>query len=105
MAPIGSPILRHVVEHGLPYVETAWASVDRVDSYVTRMRPSSLKNYAEGAAQGLSVQNSHRANELPLSGPSPGGIAWQPVADGDGFSIPPGLRVTDVDSSDVSAGI
>lgn len=46
-----------------------WAAIisnSRVDSYWTHMDRSSLDNYARGASDGVSFQNSHRWNELPI---------------------------------------
>ena len=98
-----------VLEQGVPYVNTAWASNDMVDSYGTRMRPSSLKNYAQDATNGISLQNSHRTNELPIGrtylgrfkGSRAGGNARTEMD----FYIPPGLSISGVNTSDVIKAI
>lgn len=72
-----------IFEEREPFFWHALISTDRLDSYFTRMRPSSLKNYAEDATAGVSFQNSHRTTELPIgrsiggkyTGPGGNGIA------------------------------
>lgn len=49
-----------------PFFWDAIISTNRVDSYFTHMARSSLDNFARGSAEGVSFQNSHRWNELPL---------------------------------------
>lgn len=66
-----------------PFFWRALISSDRLDSYHTSMKPSSLKNYAADAEAGVSFQNSHRSDELPIgrsiagkyTGPGGNGIA------------------------------
>ena len=48
------------------FIFPAEISNDSVDSYFTRMHESSLRNYAADALAGVSLQNSHRHNELPF---------------------------------------
>lgn len=49
-----------------PFFWGAAISNNRLDSYFTMMARSSLDNFARGAADGVSFQNSHRWDELPL---------------------------------------
>ncbi|MCC6457270.1 MAG: hypothetical protein IT328_20115 [Caldilineaceae bacterium] len=49
-----------------PFFWAAILSNNRLDAYFTRMARSSLDNFARGAAEGVSFQNSHRWDELPL---------------------------------------
>jgi hypothetical protein len=49
-----------------PFVFRAEISSDRLDAYFTRMHDSTLRNYAEDAARGVALLNSHRHTELPL---------------------------------------
>jgi hypothetical protein len=49
-----------------PFFWPALISNNKVDSYYTRMHPTSLKNYAEDANAGVSFQNSHRTREFML---------------------------------------
>lgn len=106
----------------LPFIETACASTSLDDRYATRMRPSSLQNYAADAKAGISIQNSHRTDELPLGrtfngryqpgtprpspSPSSGGArVSSPARTEMDFFIPPGLRVTDISTDDVIQAI
>lgn len=100
-----------VLEHGVPYLNTAWASNELVDSYGTRMRASTLRNYADDASNGIALQNSHRTNELPLgrtfrgryrAGKSESASPSRTEMD---FFIPPGLNVSGVNTSDVIKAI
>jgi hypothetical protein len=49
-----------------PFVWGVKASSSEIDTYFTRMAPSTLKNFAEDAENGVSFQNSHRYMELPF---------------------------------------
>jgi hypothetical protein len=49
-----------------PFFWSAEISNDQVDSYFTKMMPSTLANFAADASAGVSFLNSHRHNELPL---------------------------------------
>jgi hypothetical protein len=49
-----------------PFFWAAEISNSNVDAYFTRMMPSSLKNYARMADEGVAFQNSHNWRELPL---------------------------------------
>lgn len=49
-----------------PFFWGAIISNTRLDSYYTHMARSSLDNFARGAGEGVSFQNSHRWMELPL---------------------------------------
>jgi len=98
-----------VLEHGVPYTNTAWASNELVDSYGTRMRPTSLRNYADDATNGISLQNSHKTDELPLGrtylGRYKSGRAPTPSRTEMDFFIPPGLNISGVNTSDVIKAI
>lgn len=98
-----------VLENGLPYLNAAWGSTDLVDTYHTRMLPSTLQNFADDSSAGISIQNSHRNNELGLGrtylgkytarrGATPG----RSVMD---FYIPPNLQVTELNTNSVIDGI
>jgi hypothetical protein len=47
-----------------PLFISAEATNNRLDAYYTRMMPSSLKNYAAEAAEGVSFQDSHQTDAL-----------------------------------------
>jgi hypothetical protein len=47
-----------------PYMWKATISTDRFDSYSTRMKASSLRNYAAEAAAGVAFQDSHKTDGL-----------------------------------------
>lgn len=49
-----------------PFFWPAIISNQRLDSYWTHMARSSLDNFARGAQEGVSFQNSHRWSELPI---------------------------------------
>jgi hypothetical protein len=49
-----------------PYFFPAQISSDALDAWYTRMAPSSLKNYAAEAAEGISFQDSHNSRRLPI---------------------------------------
>ena len=51
-----------------PIFFSAEASNNRMDSYFTRMAPSSLRNFLADARAGVSFQDSHRTRELGLGG-------------------------------------
>jgi hypothetical protein len=94
-----------------PYTFRAEISSDRMDAYGTRMHPSSLKNYAEDADQGVALQNSHRSDELPM-GHSYRGRYASPSTQPDqiakthaDFYVVPGLKLNDVHSDDFIRGI
>jgi hypothetical protein len=55
-----------VFESRPPFFWPTEISSRRVDSYFTRMMVSTLRNFAQGANDGVSFQNSHRWMELPL---------------------------------------
>jgi hypothetical protein len=98
-----------VLDNGLPYINTAWASTNLIDSYHTRMRDSSLRNYADDATKGISLQNSHRENELPFGrtflGRYKPGRGSNPARAEMDFYIPPNLNVNGVNSNDVIRAI
>lgn len=104
LAKVSNPDV--LTEHGLPYLDWCWASTDRVDTYGTRMRPSSLKNYAADASAGIALCNSHRTTELPFGQTYAG--AYQPGTPGRtrmDFYIPPGLNINGVNTTDVIKAI
>lgn len=91
------------------FMFTAAASTGQVDTYNTRMLPSSLKNYAADAQRGLSLQNSHRTDELPLGRTFDGRYVGtqgngQNRAEFDIF-MPHGLTLNSVATDDVIRGI
>jgi hypothetical protein len=98
-----------VLDGGLPYLNAAWGSTDLVDTYFTRMLPSTLQNFADDASGGVSIQNSHRTNELGLGrtylGKYTAARSANPGRAVMDFYIPPNLRVTEVNTSDVIGGI
>ena len=49
-----------------PYFWRAEISSNRLDSYYTQMQPSTLRNFADAANQGVSFLNSHNSRELGL---------------------------------------
>lgn len=49
-----------------PYFWNAEISSTRIDAYFTQMQPSTLRNFAEAAQNGISFQNSHNSRELGL---------------------------------------
>ena len=49
-----------------PYFWRAEISSNRLDSYFTQMQPSTLRNFADAANQGVSFLNSHNSRELGL---------------------------------------
>jgi len=90
-----------------PYFWRAEISSDRMDAYFTRMHESSLTNYAQDAAAGVSFQNSHRHNELgfgrSLTGLYIPGVDVQAVhAD---FYTVRGLQLNGVNTDHLIAGI
>lgn len=94
-----------------PYTFRAEISSDRMDAYGTRMHPSSLKNYAEDADQGVALQNSHRSDELPM-GHSYRGRYASPSTQPDqiakthaDFYVVPGMKLNEVHSDDFICGI
>jgi hypothetical protein len=100
---------RSVLQKALPYLNSAWGSTDRVDTYFTRMLPTTLQNFADDSTAGVSMQNSHRTNELAL-GRTYNGTYTAKRSNAPGrtvmdFYIPPGVRLTDVASDDVIEGI
>lgn len=94
-----------------PFAFRAEISNDREDAYYTRMHPSSLKNYANDADDGVALQNSHRADELPL-GHSYRGRFMKGESQPDqiarthaDFYVIPGLKLSDVSTDDLIKGI
>ena len=92
-----------------PYTFRAQISNNQMDAYYTRMAPSTLKNYAADAQDGVAFQNSHRSDELPMGrsfagkyiGPQGDNIA-KTHAD---FYVLPGLKLNEVHSDDLIRGI
>ncbi len=94
-----------------PYIFRAQISNDQQDAYFTRMHASSLRNYAQDAADGVALQNSHRAEQLPF-GHSFRGRYIQPHAQGDqiaktiaDFYVVPNLQLSDVSNNHLIMGI
>lgn len=100
------PDVEALGEHPL-YLTRATASTSLVDTFGTSMLPSSLSNFAEDATSGLSVQNSHRSDELPL------GRTWQGAFVGNrnpkrtdmDLYVPRNLNITGLDTNHVIDGI
>lgn len=57
-----------IFDESQPFFWSAQISNNSIDSYSSRMMPSSLKNYAADAEAGVAFQNSHIRQELPLGG-------------------------------------
>lgn len=55
-----------ILDEAPPFFWGAEISSSRLDAYYTRMAKSTLKNFAEGAAAGVSFQNSHSTRELGI---------------------------------------
>jgi hypothetical protein len=94
-----------------PYTFRAVISTDQTDAYHTRMHPSSLRNYAADAEEGRALQNSHRADELPM-GHSYRGRYAAPSTQPDqiakttaDFYVVPGMKLNEVHSDDFIRGI
>lgn len=97
-----------VFEDHPPFMASVEASSNRVDSYFTRMQPSSLKNYAQDYADGVSVLASHEERSVfgrsltgAYAGPQGNGVAR---ATADFYTIP-GLRLGGADSDQMILGI
>ena len=92
-----------------PFFWPAEISNSRLDSYFSRMQPSSLKNYAQDADAGVSFQNSHNSRELGLGyslkgryvGPGGNGIAKTLAA----FYTIPGLKLGQTDTTNFIVGV
>lgn len=90
-----------------PFFFRAEISSDRMDAYYTRMHSTSLINYAQDAERGISLQNSHRHNELgfgrSLTGLyTPGENEQTVTAD---FYTVKGLQLNGVNTDQLIAGI
>jgi hypothetical protein len=97
---------KSVLDNGLPYLNSAWASTDLVDTYSTRMLPSTLKNYAADATAGIAIQNSHRVDEQSLGRTYRGTFKnGKPAAAVMDFYIPPGLNVNGTSTDHIIDGI
>lgn len=91
-----------------PFFFQAEISSNRVDAYFTRMHETTLRNFAAEAAAGVPLQNSHNQWSLSLGRSltgafeDVGGGVQRVVAD---FYIVPGLKLSEVATDDVIAGI
>lgn len=98
-----------IFEDHPPYFFQAEVSSNRLDSYYTRMDATSLRNYAEDATAGVSLQNSHQWRSLGFGrsvqgqfiGAQGNGVARTLV---DFYSLP-GLNLNGVATDDLIAGI
>ena len=98
-----------IFEEREPYFWSAEISSNRLDSYSTRMMPSTLKNFAEDARNGVSFQNSHDFRKLGFGRSLDGrfvGAQGNGVArvESDFYTVP-GLRLHDVSTDDFIAGV
>lgn len=95
-----------VFDEHAPYFFRAVISNNSLDSYGTRMAPSSLKNYAKEAKRVVSLQNSHRTDDLGIGHSLNGlfeeeGEVARTIAD---FCILSGLSDTDPVITKMRAG-
>ena len=100
-----------VLDDGPPFYFTVAASTGQIDTYSTRMLPSSLRNFAADAAEGISLCNSHNTDELPFGRTYdgrfvPGGKTGTAGsrAEMDVF-MARGLMVNGIDTNQVISGI
>lgn len=92
-----------------PYFWRAEISSNRLDSYYTQMQPSTLRNFADSANQGVSFLNSHNSRELGLGysltgefiGAQNNGIS-RVVAD---FYTIPGIQLGSVSTDNFIKGV
>ena len=95
-------------EHA-PYFWRAEISSNRLDAYYTQMQPSTLRNFADAAQQGVSFLNSHNSRELGLGysltgefiGAQQNGIS-RVVAD---FYTIPGIQLGSVSTDNFIKGV
>ena len=90
-----------------PFFWLAEISSNRLDAYYTRMAPTTLRNFAIEAAEGVTFQNSHRFMELGLGRSLTGtyeeaGDVARVLAE---FYTVPGLRLSGVGTDDFIAGV
>jgi hypothetical protein len=94
-----------------PFTFRGEISNDREDAYYTRMHPTSLRNYAHDSEDGVALQNSHRADELPfghsyrgrfLKGETQPDQIARTHAD---FYVIPGMKLNDVENDHLINGI
>lgn len=82
------------------------ASNNQVDTYFTAMAPSSLRNYAEDAEDGVAFQNSHSRSSLPLghslSGKFVGGTKARTSMD---FYTVRGLNISGINTDEFIRGM
>ena len=96
-----------MLDERTPFFWTAEISNDQVDSYYTRMLPSTLQNFANDASAGVSFLNSHRHNELPLGKSINGQLditegRQRVLAD---FYTIPGLNLNGIMTDDFISGV
>lgn len=92
-----------------PYFWRAEISSNRLDAYYTQMQPSTLRNFADAAQQGVSFLNSHNSRELGLGysltgefiGAQQNGIS-RVVAD---FYTIPGIQLGSVSTDNFIKGV
>lgn len=96
-----------ILDERSPFFWPAEISSNRLDAYYTRMAPSSLRNYAADAADGVSFQNSHRHDELgfgrSLTGKYEETTELARVL--SEFYTVPGLRLNGVSTDDFILGV
>jgi len=109
LAKRGSAVDPTVFDETPPFFWLAEISSSRVDVFYTQMRESTLRNFADEAAAGVSFQNSHTTDTLgfgrSLTGQffGPGGNGVMRV-EADFYTIP-GLRLHDVSTDDFIRGV
>lgn len=96
-----------IFDERTPFFWMAEISNDQIDSYYTRMLPSTLRNFAEGARAGVSFLNSHRHYELPFGRSLDGrleenGERSRVLAD---FYTLPGLNLNGITTDDFITGV
>jgi hypothetical protein len=97
-----------VFDEAAPFIWPAEISSNRLDAYFTMMHVSSLRNYAQDAAAGVSFQNSHRTMQLGFGQSLTG--RFEEAPDGtqrtlaDFYTIPD-LSLNDVNTNDFIRGV
>lgn len=94
-----------VFDEFAPFFWEAEISSDRIDAYFTQMHESSLRNYADDAAVGVSFQNSHKHWELGFGRSLSGAFISDPPSVRAAFYTIPGLRLNEVSTDDLIRGV
>jgi hypothetical protein len=92
-----------------PFFWEAEISSNRLDFYHTRMMPSTLKNFAQNAKEGVSFQNSHDIHQLAigrsLDGRFKGGQGSGIATTVASFYTVPGLHLNEVTTDNFIDGV